>query len=301
MANPTPTWPAFDPSDGELDVICKLSRYYGSDPSIVLAGGGNTSCKIGNRLLVKASGTSLATITADGFLEMDRDKLEALAQATLDDDPDTREAQFKTAIHDARCQPESGRRPSVEVLLHHLVPGTYVVHSHATIGNTLTCHTRGPELAAEIFGDEVIWLPYVDPGFTLAQTLKRALEEHAVRTGGARVKAILMANHGLIVAGDDPETIRANTDELLARIAARLGDVWRTGSFGEPAGVGEVGDEVRRIGPALRGSAGRGWCGRAEDGRVRRFGGCPGHRRDGSGQGGSQWRPDDTGPDRLLQ
>ncbi len=255
MTTPTskPTWPTFEASDRELDVICKLSRFYGSDPSIVLAGGGNTSCKVGNRLYVKASGTSLATIAADGFLEMDRDKLEALAQATLDDDPDTREAQFKAAIHDARCQPESGRRPSVEVLLHHLVPGTYVVHSHATIVNTLTCHTCGQELAAEIFGDEVIWLPYVDPGFTLAQTLKRALEEHAARTDGTRAKAILMANHGLIVASDDPETIRSSTNDLLERIAARLGDGWRTETFGEATMAAEAADVVRQIAPALRG------------------------------------------------
>jgi rhamnose utilization protein RhaD (predicted bifunctional aldolase and dehydrogenase)/NAD(P)-dependent dehydrogenase (short-subunit alcohol dehydrogenase family) len=253
ITSSTTDWPSFHPSDGELDVICKLSRYYGCDPSIVLAGGGNTSCKVGNRLFVKASGTSLATITPDGFVEMNRDKLQELARATLDDDPDTREAQFKAAINDARCNPEQGRRPSVEVLLHHLVPGSYVVHSHATIVNALTCHTRGRELAAEIFGDAVIWLTYVDPGFTLAQTMKRSLEDHASRTGGAPVKAILMANHGLIVAGDDPDTIRSSTDELLEKIAARLGDQWRTQSFGAPRCVDDPSEAVRQIGPALRG------------------------------------------------
>ena len=44
-----------------------------------------------------------------------------------------------------------------------------------------------------------------------------------------------MANHGLIVAGDDPDTIRANTNEVLEKIAARLGDDWTTRSFGQPA------------------------------------------------------------------
>lgn len=252
-ATTKPTWPTFDASDGELDVICKLSRYYGADPSIVLAGGGNTSCKIGNRLLVKASGTALATITPDGFVEMDRDKLEVLAQATLADDPDTREAQFKAAIHDARCGAAGDRRPSVEVLLHHLVPGTYVVHSHATMVNALTCHAHGRELATEIFGDDVVWLPYVDPGFTLAQSMKQALAEHASRTGGTRIKAILMANHGLIVAGDDPLAIRSSTDELIEKIAARLGDGWRTESFGTPSCLSDPRQLVRRIGPALRG------------------------------------------------
>ena len=225
-------WPHFDASDTELDVICKLSRYYGRDPSIVLAGGGNTSCKKGDRLYVKASGTSLATITPDGFLEMDRQHLDKLVTAQLSSDTDTREAQYQAALSAARCEPEKAQRPSVEVLLHHIVPKAYVVHSHATIVNTLTCHTDGEKLAAEIFGDEIIWLPFVDPGFLLGQELKRALDDYAKKTKRADFKAILMANHGLIVAGDDPESIRTNTDDVLRKIEARLGNDWQTKPFG---------------------------------------------------------------------
>ncbi len=246
-------WPTFASSDSELDVICKLSRFYGSDPSIVLAGGGNTSCKVGNRLFVKASGTSLATMTPDGFVAMDRDQLEDLANATLDANPQTREAQFKEKIAAARCEPQRGQRPSVEVLLHHLLPGTYIIHSHATIANALTCHKNGRRLAAEIFGDSIIWLPYVDPGFTLAQSLKQALADHESRCGGISAQAILMANHGLIVAGDSPDAIRAITREVLDKIAARLGDDWATASFGQPALAISLNEQVRIFTPALRG------------------------------------------------
>jgi rhamnose utilization protein RhaD (predicted bifunctional aldolase and dehydrogenase)/NAD(P)-dependent dehydrogenase (short-subunit alcohol dehydrogenase family) len=249
----TIAWPTFTGSDSELDVIVKLSRYYGSDPTIVLAGGGNTSCKVGNRLYVKASGTSLATMEPEGFVVMDREQLDALAGATLDDDPDTREAQFKAAVEAARCEPEKGQRPSVEVLLHHLLPGTFVVHSHATIVNTLTCHAKGQPLAGDIFGDDILWLPYVDPGFILAQSLKTALADYARRTGRTMPKAILMANHGLIVAGNSADEIRAHTDEVLGKIAARLGDDWQTMSFGQSEIVSDLDEHVRRIGPALRG------------------------------------------------
>ena len=110
--------------------------------------------------------------------------------------------QFKAAISEARCEPQKGQRPSVEVLLHHLLPETFVVHSHATIVNALTCHQDGQRVAEEIFGDSILWLPYVDPGFTLALALKRALADHRQRNGQAAVRAILMANHGLIVAGN---------------------------------------------------------------------------------------------------
>jgi rhamnose utilization protein RhaD (predicted bifunctional aldolase and dehydrogenase)/NAD(P)-dependent dehydrogenase (short-subunit alcohol dehydrogenase family) len=249
----TTAWPEFLATDSELEVISKLSRFYGSDPSIVLAGGGNTSCKVGDRLYVKASGTSLATMTPDGFVAMDRPRLEALAGATLDSDPDTREAQFKAAIGEARCEPQKGQRPSVEVLLHHMLPGTFVVHSHATIANALTCHTNGRQLADELFGNSILWLPYVDPGFTLAQTLLQALSEHRQRNGQAAVRAILMANHGIIIAGDSPAAIRANTDDVLRKIADRLGNDWETRSFGQPAMAREPNEHVRRIAPLLRG------------------------------------------------
>jgi rhamnose utilization protein RhaD (predicted bifunctional aldolase and dehydrogenase)/NAD(P)-dependent dehydrogenase (short-subunit alcohol dehydrogenase family) len=249
----TGIWPEFGSGESELEVISKLSRYYGADPQIVLAGGGNTSCKVGERLYVKASGTSLATMMPDGFVAMDRPQLEALANSTLDSDPDTREAQFKAAIAAARCEPQKGQRPSVEVLLHHLLPGTYVVHSHATIANALTCHQSGRRLAEELFGSSILWLPYVDPGFTLAQTLKQALAEHRQRNGQANIRAILMANHGLIVAGDSPTDIRSNTDDVLRKISDRLGDDWTTSSFGQPAMISEPLELVRKIGPALRG------------------------------------------------
>ena len=62
-----------------------------------------------------------------------------------------------------------------------------------------------------------------------------------------------MANHGLIVAGDDPSAIRANTDEILRKIAERLGEDWRTNALGAVRRVVDVNRIVRGIGPALRG------------------------------------------------
>ncbi|MCH2114871.1 MAG: SDR family NAD(P)-dependent oxidoreductase [Pirellulales bacterium] len=246
-------WPKFDVADSQIEVITKMSRFYGSDPSIVLAGGGNTSCKIGDLLYVKASGTSLATIGPEGFLQMDRRQLDQLVAAPPEANAELREARYKAAILTARCEPEKNQRPSVEVLLHHILPETYVVHSHATIVNTLTCHTAGQTLAKEIFGDEVLWLPYVDPGFTLAQKLKYCLEQHASTKADVPLKAILMANHGLIVAGNDPDTIRSGTEDVLRKIEARLGDAWQTTSFGSPTVLDDSERLVRIIAPALRG------------------------------------------------
>ena len=56
-----------------LDELVELSNRYGSDPSFVLAGGGNTSFKTADELWVKGSGTALSSITNDGFVRMDRE------------------------------------------------------------------------------------------------------------------------------------------------------------------------------------------------------------------------------------
>ena len=84
-------WPDFSASDNPLEVLVKLSRFYGSDPDFVLAGGGNTSVKVGDRLFVKGSGHALATIPPEGFVEMDRKQLEALLNSTLSEERMQRE------------------------------------------------------------------------------------------------------------------------------------------------------------------------------------------------------------------
>ncbi len=233
-------------------MLIKLSRFYGGDPSFVLAGGGNTSVKVDDRLFVKASGTALADVAEGDFVEMDRNRLDLLAEANLGDDPQKREARFKDAIYAARLRPDLGQRPSVEVLLHHLTPGRFVIHTHATAVNALTCAKQGEAGARELFGDEVLWLPYVDPGFTLALAFKQALAAWRKRNGDTTPLAILMANHGLIVAGDEPDGVRAKTQRVLEAIEKRLGDDWQRGAFGKVRAVDDPTPLVNVIGPALR-------------------------------------------------
>ncbi|MHB9005746.1 MAG: class II aldolase/adducin family protein, partial [Limisphaerales bacterium] len=183
-------WPLFSGSDTPLEVLVKLSRFYGADPDFVLAGGGNTSVKLGDRLLVKGSGHPLATIPPEGFVEMDRGQLEALLNSVLPTDRMEREAAFKSATLAARVQPERNQRPSVEALLHHLMPRQYVVHTHSTLVNMVTCSGRGPELARELAGD-VVWIPEIDPGYLLSRTLRQALQDFQRVTGRDCPRAIL--------------------------------------------------------------------------------------------------------------
>lgn len=248
-------WPTYSADAGPMDKLVGLSRYYGSDPDIVLAGGGNTSVKIGDRLFVKGSGKPLATVDAGGFVELRRGDLDALLDRDLGSDPTRREELFKDAILAARVHPEKGQRPSVESALHNLMPGQFVVHSHPTLPNMLTCCVRGAALCRELLGDQVLWIPYVTPGFILATTIRKALQDYTQRTGRARPAAILHQNHGFLVSGDSPEEVRANSDLVLGKLRERLGPDAAREAFG-PATRANAADAralVNALGPVLRG------------------------------------------------
>jgi rhamnose utilization protein RhaD (predicted bifunctional aldolase and dehydrogenase)/NAD(P)-dependent dehydrogenase (short-subunit alcohol dehydrogenase family) len=239
-----------------VDQLVALSRQYGADPAFVLAGGGNTSVKLGERLLVKGSGWALATIGPEGFVDMDRAALQGLLDSTLSADRMEREAEFKAAVLAARREPEKGQRPSVETVLHHLIPGRFVVHTHATLINAFSCAQEGRRLIEDALGEDVLWIPCVDPGFLLAKTLERALAAYRARTGRAHPRAIVLQNHGLVVAGETPEEIDTQTQWLrqgLEEILARHRDGTPFGTPGESISGVAARTLINRIGPALRG------------------------------------------------
>ena len=254
MTTPALPWPSFDATASPLEHLLDLSHYYGSNPEFVLAGGGNTSVKLGDHLLVKASGYALATIGPEGIVELDRTALQTLLESTLSTDPKQREEQFKAAVLAARVEPEKGRRPSVEAVLHHLIPGRYVVHTHPTLVNAFGCSRDGRAILKRELGDQVLWIDAVDPGFLLAKTLERALGDYRAKTGREGPVAIIMANHGLVVSGEVPDEIRARTDWLFQELARVLEPTRSTEPFGMVATVAASRSRelVNTIAPTLR-------------------------------------------------
>lgn len=226
---------------GMADLIA-LSREYGGDPRWVAAGGGNTSLKEGGILYVKASGFPLAGIDEGGFARMDRGRLAEIWRKDYPkgEDPGAAAERERLVLADqmaARIDGET-RRPSVEALVHDFLPWPLVVHLHPTLVNGLTCGVEGPRIARELFGENQVWIPVTDPGYTLASVIRESLggggaagaagtSEAARGTGAARgpegpgsagaVKApdyILLANHGVFVGGEDAREIRAKYDRL---------------------------------------------------------------------------------------
>lgn len=205
----------------ELDELIGLSNRFGADPMFVRAGGGNASAKVGGVLWIKPSGVPLATLAADDLVPLDRARLLALVDqdpATLPPDRDP----VMAVAAAARLAEAHGRRPSVELLFHALLPERLVLHTHPILVNAVTCHRDGRALAARLFGDTAVWVPYTDPGLPLAHAIVAARAAHAERTRRPAPPVTLLQNHGLIVGGETRSAIEAETERLGAAIESEL-------------------------------------------------------------------------------
>ncbi len=203
-----------------LKELVEISRQYGRDDEYVVGGGGNSSFKDERRLFIKPSGTTLADLTEAGMVKMRRDRLDEIWAREYPRDPGERERRVLEDLMAAREQGES-RRPSVETLLHEMVPGSCVVHTHPALVNGLTCGRRGRSIARALFPNDTLWIPVVDPGYVLAAGCRRAVEKRR-RSGGAFPHVIFLQNHGVFVSGDTVEEIRALYDGIVEKLGARV-------------------------------------------------------------------------------
>jgi rhamnose utilization protein RhaD (predicted bifunctional aldolase and dehydrogenase) len=190
-----------------IQELITLSRYYGANPDYIVAGGGNTSLKDNATLFIKGSGTALADITADGFVRMDRGRLARIWEKAYPAQADDREAAVLADMMAAKMPGEENKRPSVETLLHDILPFILVVHTHPALVNGLTCSQGGAEEARRLFGERALWIPETNPGYVLSRVVKDAMEVHAGRTGTPPA-IILLQNHGVFVGADTSQGIR---------------------------------------------------------------------------------------------
>ncbi len=192
------------------------TRLIGSDPSLVLHGGGNSSIKAPFRdvtggdidaIYVKGSGWDMASIAAAGFAPMPlarlRQLLELEALADLD---------MTRALNASRLDPESPS-PSVESLLHAFLPYRAVQHSHADAIINLTNIESPERLVRQIYGDDIVVIPYVKPGFDLARLVRSIWPEQA----HPAVQGMVLLNHGLFTFGDDNRVAYERHVELIDR------------------------------------------------------------------------------------
>ncbi len=202
-----------------IEKLISESRRYGSDEKFVLLGGGNTSYKKDGVLYVKASGKELATIDLQGFVKMDLPSMDSIWANTYSFDDDEREEEVLKDMMAYRLEGETAR-PSVEALLHALLPYPYVVHLHPALVNGVTCSKEGERAIARLF-PEALWIELVKPGFILAKIVRERLALRKQETGKT-ASVIFLQNHGVFVGGESLEDIAHEYDSILKTIEDRL-------------------------------------------------------------------------------
>ena len=178
------------------------SRLLGAEEDLVLHGGGNTSVKIRKKnifgetediLYVKGSGWDLATIEAPGFAPLKLDALYKLAELDSLSDMDMVKYQRMALTNPA------APNPSVEAILHGIIPYTFVDHTHADAVVVITNTAKGKARIMEIFGKNMLIIPYVMPGFILAKTIyqmTRGIDWESL-------DGMILLNHGVFTFDHD--------------------------------------------------------------------------------------------------
>jgi rhamnose utilization protein RhaD (predicted bifunctional aldolase and dehydrogenase)/NAD(P)-dependent dehydrogenase (short-subunit alcohol dehydrogenase family) len=185
---------------GDLGQRVYSSRLLGRDKSLVLHGGGNTSVKLRETsilgedediLYVKGSGWDLEHIEAAGYAPVRLQHLLRLAELPFLSDPQMVN-ELRTHLTDANAP-----TPSVEAILHAILPYKYVDHTHADAVVTLCNTPSGEQRIRDLYGDRVVVIPYIMPGFDLA----RLCAEIFPRECNARTEGMVLMNHGMFSFG----------------------------------------------------------------------------------------------------
>ena len=199
------------------------ARLLGADADLVLHGGGNTSVKttvtglLGETipvLCVKGSGWDLATIEPPGHPAVRLQPLQALRALESLSDEQMVAAQRQNLIDPA------APNPSVEALLHAFLPHTFVDHTHSTALLALADQADAEAVCREVYGDRVVLVPYVMPGFALAKACADAYEEALAR--GQAPEGMVLLKHGLFSFGATAQESYGRMIELVAQAEGRL-------------------------------------------------------------------------------
>jgi rhamnose utilization protein RhaD (predicted bifunctional aldolase and dehydrogenase) len=191
-------WTEEESSNYTTDLALRVytSQLLGRSDELVLHGGGNTSVKstVDNKevLYVKGSGWDLVSIEEQGFPAVELQFLKDMARVEQLSDSQMVDGQRKAMIDD------SFPNPSVEAILHAIIPFKYVDHTHADAVVTISNSIDGDKYIKEIYPNYVI-VPYVMPGFILAHTIWKMTKG----LDWSKCEGIILHNHGIFTFDDD--------------------------------------------------------------------------------------------------
>ena len=228
------------------DELVALTRSLGerSRDLVVLAEGNTSELLPDGRLVVKASGSTMRTSTAEDFVVVDVDPLVELVSS-----PTATQADLTAAL-DAGEHEGRRRRASIETLVHVaaqvFAPTAFVGHTHPTAVVGLLASVRGPTAwDRHVYSDEAVvigrplYVPYATPGIDLGRVDLAALRRH-VDAHGELPRLVLLGNHGIVVNAPGPAGVEAASEMAVKGAQVRLA-AYSVGGLVplEPAGVEE--------------------------------------------------------------
>ncbi len=212
-----------------VDELVYRSNCLGRDQRITNTGGGNTSAKItetdpvtGEKvevLWVKGSGGDLRTSKRENFSSLYQDKLTGLQKvygARADKGLKSPAEDEMVGMY-AHCTFNLNPRPSsIDTPLHSFIPHPHVDHTHPNAAIAVAACARSEEATREIYGDEIVHLPWMRPGFELGLAMQKACTDYP------RAVGFIMGQHGLINWGKTGRECYDRSLQLIDRAATAI-------------------------------------------------------------------------------
>src|SRR6201996_89044 len=204
----------------DLAVRTYTTRLLGSDPRLVLHGGGNTSVKTTVKdqlgedvdvICIKGSGWDMGVIEPAGLPAVKLEPLRKLRALDKLSDEDMVNYQRINLLD------SSAPNPSVETLLHAFLPHKFIDHVHSTAVLALTDQPDNKALVQEVYGDRVAYVPYTIPGFALAKSVADVFDKNP------DVEGLVLLQHGIFTVGDTAQQAYGRMIEFVTMAEERLG------------------------------------------------------------------------------
>ena len=205
--------------NADLAVRTYTTRLLGSDPRMVLHGGGNTSVKttvkdqLGDDvdvICIKGSGWDMGVIEPAGLPAVRLEPLRKLRKLDKLSDEDMVNFQRINLLD------SSSPNPSVETLLHAFLPHKFIDHVHSTAVLALTDQPDNKALVQEVYGDRVAYVPYTIPGFALAKAVAEVFDKHP------KAEGLILLQHGIFTMGDTAQQAYGRMIEFVTMAEERL-------------------------------------------------------------------------------
>jgi rhamnulose-1-phosphate aldolase/alcohol dehydrogenase len=206
--------------NADLAVRTYTTRLLGSDPRMVLHGGGNTSVKTTVKdqlgedvevICIKGSGWDMGVIEPAGLPAVRLEPLRKLRKLEKLSDEDMVNFQRINLLD------SSAPNPSVETLLHAFLPHKFIDHVHSTAVLALTDQPDNRALVQEVYGDRVAYVPYTIPGFALAKSVADVFDKNP------GVEGLVLLQHGIFTVGDSAKQAYDRMIEFVTLAEDRLG------------------------------------------------------------------------------